>query len=69
MVGFYTALQGAVRDWNVYTVMIIWRVFFNSVDLMYEFITLYYAWIDREWTEIGSQAAKILSDVFFKAPF
>lgn len=36
---------------------------------MYEFITLYYAWVDREWTEIGSQGAKILSDVFFKAPF
>jgi len=36
---------------------------------MYEFLTLYYAWDDREWTEIGTYAAKIMSDIFFKAPF
>ena len=36
---------------------------------MYEFLTLYYAWEDREWTEIGTYSAKIASDIFFKAPF
>lgn len=36
---------------------------------MYEFITLWYAWVDREWVEIGTYTAKIVSDIFFKAPF
>lgn len=69
IVGLYTTIQGSVRDWNQGAVTVFWYTFFNLVDLIYEFITLYYAFVDREWTEIGTYLAKIISDIFFKAPF
>jgi len=69
VVDFYTAVSSPVRDWNAFAVKTLFTTFFNWVDLMYEFLTLYYAWEDREWTEIGTYAAKIVSDIFFKAPF
>jgi hypothetical protein len=69
IVDLYSTVQGSVRDWNQGAVTVFWYTFFNLVDLIYEFITLYYAFVDREWTEIGTYLAKIISDIFFKAPF
>lgn len=68
VVQFYTTLQNPVRDWNKYAVKVFWTTIFNLVDIIYESITLYYAFVDREWTEIGTYLAKIGSDVFMKCP-
>ena len=49
-------------------VKIFWNVFFNWVDIMYEYLTLVEVNESREWTTIGEYLAKILSDIFFKSP-
>jgi hypothetical protein len=68
VVNFYSTLQDSVRNWNKYAVTVFWNVFVNLVDIVYESITLYYAFVEREWTEIGTYTAKIISDIFFKSP-
>lgn len=45
-----------------------WNIFYNWVDIMYEFLALRKAFDDRNWTDIGTFAAKMASDILFKNP-
>lgn len=69
IIGFYTAISSSLRDMNEFAVHVFWNVFFNWIDIGYEILTLWEDWGDRKWAGIGTNIAKILSDVFFKAPF
>jgi len=69
IVNFYnTFVLSAPDTWGTYVVTIFWNVFFNWVDIMYEWIILVQVNEEREWTTIGEYMAKIVSDVFFKSP-
>lgn len=56
------------ETWGPYLVSVMWNVFFNWVDLMYEAIFLVEVNEQREWTTIGEYLAKIISDILFKSP-
>ena len=69
VVTFYnTFFLTSADTWGPEIVKIVWNVFFNLVDLMYELEFLELANEEREWTTIGEYLAKISSDVFFKSP-
>jgi len=61
----YTTLPPTT--WGNLFVKYTYNVFFNWVDLMYEFILLEEANNNREWTTIGEQIGKIVSDILFKS--
>ena len=65
---FYTSIQISPALWGQFVTEIVWKLFFNWVDLIYEFVTLENAVNQRQWTMIGMYCAKIMSDVFFKDP-
>ena len=69
VVTFYnTFFLTSADTWGPEIVKIVWNVFFNLVDLMYELEFLELANEEREWTTIGEYLAKISSDIFFKSP-
>lgn len=62
---FFT--QGA-ETWGDEFVLMMWNVWFNWVDIMYESIILDQVYQMRIWTLTGEYMAKILSDVVLKSP-
>jgi hypothetical protein len=56
-------------QWGNIATAIFFNLIFNSGDLAYKIITLKNSYESRDWTMTGTYLAKVISDVFFKAPF
>jgi hypothetical protein len=65
---FLTAVTASPSTWGTLVKNIFWNLVYNWVDLIYEAITLHKAWIQKEWTMIGTYFAKMSNDVLFKNP-
>lgn len=65
---FYNSILVSPSLWGQFVTEIVWKLFFNWVDLIYEAKTLQNAIDQRQWTMIGMYLAKMMSDVFFKDP-
>ena len=69
VVTFYnTFFLTSADTWGPEMVKVMWNVFFNMIDIFYEYEFLEQANEEREWTTIGEYLAKISSDIFFKSP-
>jgi hypothetical protein len=68
LVNFYNYLQLDANMWAKLVYDIFLNIFFNWVDLLYEFVTLYKVQEEREWTQVGTYGAKIVVDIIFKGP-
>ena len=64
---FYTTFTQPPKQWGPYFILIFWNVIFYLVDIVYESITLYKSYEEREYTQVGTFIAKIVSDIFFKS--
>lgn len=65
---FYTTFfTQPMSTWGIALINICWNVWYNWVDLLYEFIILEQVYRDREWTSTGQYLAKITSDILFKS--
>jgi len=51
-----------------YIVILFWNVVFNAADIFYETKVFFEAYDEKRWAAIGINAAKIISDIFFKSP-
>ena len=56
-----------MNTWGIALINIGWNVWYNWVDLLYEFIILNQVYQEREWTSTGQYLAKITSDILFKS--
>ena len=65
---FYTIFTQPAKQWGPYFILIAQNTFFNAVDIVYEGVALSKYYEEKDYTEVGSNFAKILSDIFFKSP-
>lgn len=56
-------------QWGNFATAIFFNLLFNSGDLAYKLITLRKSYENRDWTMTGTYIAKVVADVFFKAPY
>ena len=68
IINFFNYMQVDGELWAKLVSDVAANVFFNWVDLIYEFMTLAKVQEEREWTQVGTYVAKIAVDILFKGP-
>lgn len=68
MVNLYETFNTSPGEWGSSGVNIFWNLFFNAIDLAYEYLFLVKGLEERQWQTIGENIGKMISDVFIKSP-
>lgn len=55
-------------DWRDSLFVYFTNLFFNSIDIYYEILTLKEGYNTADWSKVGTYGAKIISDLLLKSP-